>query len=65
MFDALTPCAHDRRGGHGRAGDTGLFEGVVFDTPVGRLGWLNETVAVGRGSLAGDRLTIELFAIVR
>lgn len=51
--------------GHGRAGEAGLFEGVTFETPIERLAWLNDTVAVGRGSLDGDQLTIELFPIER
>jgi hypothetical protein len=49
--------------GSGRAGTTGLFEGVIFETSSERLGWLNEAVAVGRGILDGDQLTVELFLV--
>jgi hypothetical protein len=49
--------------GHGRATAVSLFEGVTFDTPSERLAWLNDAVAVGRGRLDGDDLTIELFVV--
>lgn len=50
--------------GHGRAGTSGVVEGVTFETPTERLANLNTTVAVGRGSLDGDRLTITLYRIL-
>jgi len=49
--------------GHGRSGPDGLREGVTFQTASDRLGWLNHTVALGRGSLDGQELTIELFQV--
>ena len=52
-----------RSHGIGRSGPHGIAEGVTFETASERLAWLNETVAVGRGRLDGDELTIELFAI--
>lgn len=50
--------------GHGRAGADGVVEGVTFETPTERLAALNTTVAVGRGSLDGDHLTIRLYRII-
>lgn len=50
--------------GHGRAGAHGVVEGVTFETPSERLSELNTTVAVGRGALDGDRLTITLYRII-
>lgn len=50
--------------GHGRGGPDGVVEGVTFDTPTERLGELNTTVAVGRGALEENRLTIWLYRLV-
>lgn len=49
--------------GHGRSGGAGVVEGVTFETSSERLGELDTTVAVGRGSLDGDRLSIALYRI--
>ncbi len=49
--------------GMGRGGAAGLLEGVTFETASERLAWLNASVAVGRGRLNGDELTVELFAV--
>jgi hypothetical protein len=38
-------------------------EGVTFETASERLAWLNDTVAIGKGMLDGDRLRLELFRI--
>ena len=50
--------------GVGRGGPSGIVEGVTFETSSQRLDWLNTAVAIGRGSLAGNELTIELFQVV-
>ena len=47
----------------GRGGPDGIREGVTFETASERLAWLNSAVAVGRGTLDGDRLTVELFLV--
>ena len=47
----------------GRGGRDGILEGVTFETASERLAWLNDAVAVGRASLAGDELTVELFRV--
>ncbi len=47
--------------GLGRGGPDGLIEGVVFETSSERLAWMNGAVAVGRGTLDGSSLTVELF----
>jgi hypothetical protein len=49
--------------GNGRATDIGVREGVIFETASERLAWLNDTVAIGKGTLNGDHLLIELFRI--
>lgn len=49
--------------GHGRGGPTGVVEGVTFETASERLSWLNEIVAVGRATLDGAHLTVELFRL--
>lgn len=50
--------------GNGRGTPNGVREGVIFETATERLAWLNDAVAVGRGTLDGDHLTVELFLIV-
>ena len=49
--------------GTGRGLSIGVREGVIFETAIERLAWLNDTVAVGSGRLDGDRLTVEIFRI--
>jgi Protein of unknown function (DUF3237) len=49
--------------GNGRSTAIGVREGVIFETASERLAWLNDTVAVGKGTLHGDELLIELFRI--
>lgn len=49
--------------GSGRGTSIGVREGVIFETASERLAWLNDTVAVGKGTLDGDHLLIELFRI--
>lgn len=49
--------------GNGRGGPNGVWEGVIFETACERLAWLNDVVAIGRGTLDGDQLTVELFRI--
>jgi hypothetical protein len=51
-----------RGNGRGTAA-LGVREGVIFETASERLAWLNDAVAVGKGTLDGDHLTIELFLI--
>ena len=50
--------------GNGRATERGVREGVIFETSCERLAWLNDLVAVGKGTLVGDHLTIELYRMV-
>ena len=38
-------------------------EGVMFETASERLAWLNDTVALGKGTPDGDHLQVELFRI--
>ncbi len=49
--------------GNGRGTAIGVREGVIFETASERLAWLNDTVAIGKGTLDGDDLLIELFRI--
>ena len=49
--------------GSGRGTSIGVREGVIFETASERLAWLNDTVALGKGTLNGDHLLIELFRI--
>jgi hypothetical protein len=49
--------------GSGRGTNIGVREGVIFETASERVAWLNDAVAVGKGTLDGDDLTIELFLI--
>jgi hypothetical protein len=49
--------------GNGRGTAIGVREGVTFETASERLAWLNDTVAIGKGTLDGERLLIELFRI--
>jgi Protein of unknown function (DUF3237) len=49
--------------GSGRGTSIGVREGVIFETASERLAWLNDTVAVGKGTVDGDDLLIELFRI--
>jgi hypothetical protein len=49
--------------GNGRGTAIGVREGVIFETASERLAWLNDAVALGRGTLRGDHLTIELFLL--
>ncbi len=49
--------------GSGRGTSIGVREGVIFETASQRLAWLNDTVAVGKGTVDGDHLLIELFRI--
>jgi hypothetical protein len=49
--------------GHGRGTDLGVREGVTFETASERLAWLNDTVAVGKGTLERNQLVVELFRI--
>ncbi len=49
--------------GHGRAGAAGVVGGVTFETTSERLAALNTTVAVGRGTVDGDQLTVTLYRI--
>jgi Protein of unknown function (DUF3237) len=49
--------------GNGRSTAIGVREGVIFETASERLAWLNDTVAIGKGTLNGDHLLIELFRI--
>ena len=49
--------------GNGRGTEIGVREGVTFETASERLGWLNDAVAIGKGTLDGDHLLIELFRI--
>lgn len=49
--------------GHGRGTDVGVREGVTFETASERLAWLNDAVAIGKGTLDGDHLTVELFLL--
>lgn len=49
--------------GHGRGTELGVREGVTFETASGRLAWLNDAVALGKGTLVGDHLTVELFLL--
>jgi hypothetical protein len=50
--------------GNGRGTSIGVREGVIFETASERLAWLNDTVAIGRGTVDGDHLLIELFRIM-
>jgi Protein of unknown function (DUF3237) len=38
-------------------------EGVIFETASERVAWLNDAVAVGKGTVDGEHLTIDLFLI--
>lgn len=49
--------------GHGRGTDAGVREGVTFETASERLAWLNDAVALGKGTVVGDHLTVELFLL--
>ena len=49
--------------GNGRGTFIGVREGVIFETASERLAWLNDAVAIGKGTLDGDHLLIELFRI--
>jgi hypothetical protein len=49
--------------GHGRGTDAGVREGVTFETAGERLAWLNDAVALGKGTVVGDHLTVELFLL--
>lgn len=49
--------------GHGRGGPGGLREGVTFETDSDEFAWLNDTVAVGTGTLDGATLSIDLFQV--
>jgi Protein of unknown function (DUF3237) len=49
--------------GNGRGTAIGVREGVIFETASERLTWLNDTFAIGKGTLDGDHLLIELFRI--
>lgn len=49
--------------GIGRGTSIGVREGVIFETASQRLAWLNDIVAVGKGTLDNDHLLIELFRI--
>ncbi len=49
--------------GNGRGTAIGVREGVIFETASERLAWLNDAVALGKGTVAGDHLTIELFLL--
>jgi hypothetical protein len=50
--------------GNGRGTAIGVREGVIFETASERVAWLNDTVAIGKGTLTGDDdLLIELFRI--
>jgi hypothetical protein len=49
--------------GHGRGGPDGVLEGVTFETASERLAWLNDTVAVGRATIDGSQLTVELYRV--
>jgi hypothetical protein len=40
-----------------------VYEGVIVETASERVAWLNDAVAVGKGTLEGSHLTIELFLI--
>jgi hypothetical protein len=49
--------------GNGRGTAVGVREGVIFETASERLAWLNDTVAIGTGTVNGDDLLVELFRI--
>jgi len=49
--------------GHGRGTDAGVREGVTFETASERLAWLNDAVALGKGTVVGTHLTVELFLL--
>jgi Protein of unknown function (DUF3237) len=49
--------------GHGRGTEGGVREGVTFETASERLAWLNDAVALGKGTLTADHLTVELFLL--
>jgi hypothetical protein len=49
--------------GNGRGTAIGVREGVIFETASERLAWLNDTVAIGKGTVDGTQLLIELFRI--
>jgi Protein of unknown function (DUF3237) len=49
--------------GNGRGTEIGVREGVIFETASERLAWLNDTFAIGKGTLNGDHLLIELFRV--
>jgi hypothetical protein len=49
--------------GHGRGTAIGVREGVTFETASERLAWLNDAVALGKGTLDGDHLTVELYLL--
>jgi hypothetical protein len=49
--------------GNGRGTAIGVREGVIFETASERLAWLNDTVAIGKGTVDGSDLLIELFRI--
>jgi Protein of unknown function (DUF3237) len=49
--------------GNGRGTALGVREGVIFETASERVAWLNDAVAVGKGTVDGEHLTIELFLI--
>jgi hypothetical protein len=49
--------------GNGRGTAIGVREGVIFETASERVAWLNDAVAIGKGTLDGSHLTIELFLI--
>jgi hypothetical protein len=49
--------------GNGRGTQVGVREGVIFETASERVAWLNDAVALGKGTVDGDHLTIELFLI--
>jgi hypothetical protein len=50
--------------GNGRGLQTGVYEGVIFETASERLAWLNDAVAIGHGIEDAGRLTVQLFRIV-
>jgi Protein of unknown function (DUF3237) len=50
--------------GTGRGTSIGVREGVIFETASDRLAVLNDTVALGKGTLDGDHLLVELFRVV-
>jgi Protein of unknown function (DUF3237) len=49
--------------GSGRGTSIGVREGVIFETSSDRVAWLNDAVAVGKGTIDRNHLTVELFLI--